>query len=83
MRLGYQFTSDQPTEEACRMWFEWFQERRVPAAIVQIKDGFFVFRKGMVFKKLKDGTHRRVPVEETPLRDSKYEILKTCHGYEA
>ena len=81
MKLGYQFTSDQKHEFDCQEWFEWFESRGVPAAVIQILNGFFVFRKGTVMQKTKDGKHQAVPIEDSPVKNAPYKILKKCNGY--
>lgn len=82
MKIGHQITSDQPTEAACYYWFNWFRDRGVPAGIVRIRSGFFVFRRGNVLQILKNGAHKIVPVVETSLRDCPFELIMSCHGYE-
>jgi hypothetical protein len=77
-----QFSVDLDTKEDCLPWFEWFKSRGIPAAIIQIRGRFFVFRGGKVIRVRTSfaKTPYRIPAPLTYIPQT-FEIVMKCNGY--
>jgi hypothetical protein len=73
-------TEWQVSSGTCLNWFRWFEDRGVPAAIIQDGAKFAVFRKGVIQRKTGcdlNYKYRRLPSRFT--NDPR--IVISCNGY--
>lgn len=75
---GMQFTESLESSASCLFWFRWFEDRGVPAAIVQDGDNFAVFRKGVV--KRRDESDLVCDAYTAKFVDQPRVII-SCNGY--
>jgi hypothetical protein len=77
------FTYLMEQEDMCREWFEWFKQKKVPAAIIRFGKNYAVFRRGRILRRFHDKTVEiecpNTPLSETLLAGA--EIIDSCHGY--
>jgi len=77
---GLQFTYWTGRESDCSEWYEWFNAKQIPAAIIHKQGQFAVFRRGPVARRGQHGAVRMVELRTKVFGNA--EVIASCNGYE-